>query len=942
MQPIRRTYVINICVAVIALGIAFNTGAQCNNSTCIWDKLIAVENNTAYTPAIKYKEVLALKSQFEAANLKHDSVYARIFHRLGALRYGMDNLIAGNEAINNTLLAVRINMSGVKGSCKSFAAKSYYNLGLLYESLHLYEKALRYLDSSIQVASQFPGPGNIGLTARTKLVELLVYQEADYQKAEEESSQGIIEATRAGDDATVLGFYNLRASALLFQGHLQQAAKDADSALAWADQNNYDQLASAFKTRAQVFGKLGDGEKAIKYFIHAIKQRKSTGAPEKVADDYVDFGNYYINVGHDYNKAKECYFNALNYAKQSGNFERIAIAEADLDVLYFGRKDYQQCMQHNLQAQNYLLHTANTDNLINPPAEKLKTIGNKELLYTIFSNKTETLIYLFTKTKNSQYLDAALQTAKLTDTLLTMMRNAQTGEQSKLYWRDHAKVFYGYALEAAYLENNTTLAFYFMEKSRSVLLGDALNELGASAQLPAAEFAEQERLQVNVIEQQQKLSALEYNSPGYAQQEIILLQAKDALEHYTRMLETKRPAYSRYKYADNIPSLDDVQKYLKQNSQSFIHYFAADSAVYILVTSVNQTKFIRLSADEFTKNDIVAFEQFCADGSRLNSGYPAFSKLSNRLYKQLFEKLQLPPGRVIICTDDFLIPFEALCTDTTGKNFLINNYTFSYVYSAGYLLRKFNTSKADGNFFGIAPVSFPAKSRLVKLTGSDNALRQSSGYYGNSSLFIGGDATRRNFFSSAPSYSVVTVFSHASADSGNNEPVMYMGDSSIYLSELSFFTNPATQLVILSACETNAGKKAAGEGIYSLARGFSAAGIPAVAATLWKADDEAIYTITDSFNHYLAAGIPKDEALRKAKIAYMQSSREHLLPYYWANLVIVGNVQPLQLVPAGSPYKWLIITCIVIVAIAAIFFVFRAANKKRKAIALLVMHSETL
>jgi CHAT domain-containing protein len=90
-----------------------------------------------------------------------------------------------------------------------------------------------------------------------------------------------------------------------------------------------------------------------------------------------------------------------------------------------------------------------------------------------------------------------------------------------------------------------------------------------------------------------------------------------------------------------------------------------------------------------------------------------------------------------------------------------------------------------------------------------------------------------------------------------------MYDSSIKLSELQILRNQSTDLVILSACETNAGKNAVGEGIYSLARGFYAAGVPSVAATLWIADEQSVYTITEKFNEYLSQGCVKTRHCKK-------------------------------------------------------------------------------
>lgn len=127
----------------------------------------------------------------------------------------------------------------------------------------------------------------------------------------------------------------------------------------------------------------------------------------------------------------------------------------------------------------------------------------------------------------------------------------------------------------------------------------------------------------------------------------------------------------------------------------------------------------------------------------------------------------------------------------------------------------------------------------------------------------------------------------------------------------------------MSACQTNAGKNATGEGIYSLARGFSSVGIPAVAATIWKADEESIYIISQKFNEYLSRGMSKDAALKKAKMFFLETNEgDKQLPYYWANMVLIGNVQPV-LLSAHSNLFWLYISVGLVVLIVAILFIVR-------------------
>ena len=159
-----------------------------------------------------------------------------------------------------------------------------------------------------------------------------------------------------------------------------------------------------------------------------------------------------------------------------------------------------------------------------------------------------------------------------------------------------------------------------------------------------------------------------------------------------------------------------------------------------------------------------------------------------------------------------------------------------------------------------------------------------------------------------------------------------MQDSVISLPELQLLHHPATQLVMLNACETNIGRVATGEGIYSLARGFSAAGIYAVSSTLWRADEETVYGISEKFNAYIAAGLGKDEALRKAKLEFIRNNdREKQLPYYWANMILTGDADPVIFTSASNLHicRIIIFTALLFVSISIILIYF----KKRKRLA---------
>jgi CHAT domain-containing protein len=894
----------------------------------LWNNLISIDNNNNYSSAEKLQEFYNLKAIADKENVHHDSVYARLL--LIIAYYEANDNRNFNLAIDFTNRALKINLND-KGGSKYYATKSYFFLAGFYNKLTLFGKALNYYDSAIAFAKTFPDTTYIILYSRLDKAYLFFLM-GDYQKAVEESIQGTNYALQKRDSSYFLSLENQKAQSLFYENNIDDALTSVDSIIVNAQKRNETfELASALKTKALILQTKGEFIAADSLFKASINFRTRTTDSQQIATDYNDYGNFCLNSLHNYDKAGSCYRGTIFYGEKLKDSVVLARANINIAALYLLRSNYSLSSNYCLRAMKYLnLFKGSIDN--DPSSEQLSSIEAKELVVVLMTNKIEILKGLYLTTKNKKHLAACLHASLVMDTLITKMRHMQSGTESKLYWRNHTRNFYANAIEASYLGNDSRMAFYFMEKSRNVLLNDKLNELNASSYLSKEDAARQEDYEIRIIEFEQKLSKLSSATSDYVNLQIQLLNAKSEFEQFILSLEQKYPAYYQYKYADDVPDLKDFQSYLANNHQSFVDYFTGDSVTYILAITSSATKFIRLSQKDFNKQQLSDFLELCADKEALNNHYNSFAQLSNSIYKKIFEPLHLSKGRVIICLDNTVIPFEALCADTKGKDFLLHDYSFNYVYSARFLMKQFKSPIAQGDFAGFAPVSF-SELNASRLMFADDALYASAAYYKNNKLFTNKKASRNNFFTYAPLYAVVAVFSHASADTTEAEPMLFMQDSLIYLSELQQLNNPATKLVLLSACETNVGKAATGEGIYSLARGFTTAGIPSVAATLWKADEEAIYAISEKFNQYLSEGMNKDEALQKAKLYFIKNnSNEKLLPYYWSNMIIIGNADAIKLtgISTGKNSSLVIITIILGLMACVLIYAGRKFYLKKK------------
>lgn len=135
----------------------------------------------------------------------------------------------------------------------------------------------------------------------------------------------------------------------------------------------------------------------------------------------------------------------------------------------------------------------------------------------------------------------------------------------------------------------------------------------------------------------------------------------------------------------------------------------------------------------------------------------------------------------------------------------------------------------------------------------------------------------------------------------------------------------ATDLVVLSACQTALGKNVKGEGLMGLARSFLFAGSKSVLATLWKVDDEATTELIKHFYHgLLIEHLPASVALKQAKL-FIRSQKRWQSPYFWAGFELQGEYRKPISAPAG-PRTWLYLlggAALIAICLISGYYVFR-------------------
>jgi CHAT domain-containing protein/tetratricopeptide (TPR) repeat protein len=106
----------------------------------------------------------------------------------------------------------------------------------------------------------------------------------------------------------------------------------------------------------------------------------------------------------------------------------------------------------------------------------------------------------------------------------------------------------------------------------------------------------------------------------------------------------------------------------------------------------------------------------------------------------------------------------------------------------------------------------------------------------------------------------------------------------------------ATELVVLSACETGLGQVHVGEGVFGLRRAFVLAGAKTLVMSLWKVPDDQTRELMEGFYGRLLAGEGRAEALRQAQLAMKARYPD---PFYWGAFICQGDPSPLRTARPG-------------------------------------------
>ncbi|NUO01201.1 MAG: CHAT domain-containing protein [Saprospiraceae bacterium] len=669
------------------------------------------------------------------------------------------------------------------------------------------------------------------------------------------------------------------------------------------------------------------------------------------ADFYYQYARLYKDKGN-IPKAASTIEYALAFAKEGYDPDDVEFARIQnlAGKIYLASNNPDKALTwfHNNLLRQSKGASEDMDLTQNPALEQLSS-GSYWVLGSL-DGKGEAFYQKYLKTKDKKHLEYALAAFKLALSYGENMRLSYGHESSKTDLYEYLNPAVEGGIKAAMAMASETgnptwheTAFAFAERVKAAVMAEALYGKDLIKQLIPDSLLDQKN------DLQERIAALEIqlqSEPDSAYQDT-LLETKLLLTKFENELETNYPRYKTLKYGfQKTVDLVKIREQLAEDAL-LVEYFKGDATLYTFALSKTTFKAYTTPITDDFEATLLQYRRALSDWHYIrDSGKLAeqdFITTAPKLYQWLLARplaefgakslVIVPDGALGLISFDALLtaPFQSDWTDPAIP-YLIKKYPISYDWSAGAMVsRTRKAPQTEYHFGGFGtqyeddPQPIAMRSDLGPLPNADDEVRDIDALLDGAS-WLNAEATKDRFLNYAPQCGILHIATHGILD--EEDPMQSHlvfnktgdgGENRLFASEL-YNMDLHAQMAVLSACNTASGKVAAGEGNMSIARAFAYAGCPTLVSNLWSANDLASAKLMALFYRHLKAGVPVDEALRAAKLSYLETEPGSVsLPYYWASFMVVGEPAAL-LFPSFN--RWLLAGGLLL-GVGLLYFLFK-------------------
>lgn len=890
----------------------------------------------------------ALEEYQKAIDIYEKTGHIRNLNYTGSLQnIGIVYSMTGNyeNAEQYFLKSLKVNQEVLNPDDPKLASL-YLNMGRFYQIVRNDSKAIEYMKQAENFyISQNQSNSITTGTLYLNMGVINIYT-ADYEKAQSylNKSLEIITSKAPGNLADLLSIYLNMGFIAEKKGEYPVAKEYYLKGLAIGDK--LPNSVKILRGLANVSFKMSDNINANAYYKTALnKSIEMLGEDHpETALTYLRYGDFLSLTGN--NQALIYLNKSLEDYKKSFGPKNIDVSTAYYYIgSYYDRKnDHKKAISYFQLSLIAGFPGFASQNISDNP-EITKENLNDNLLNPLTAKATALLLLYLSDTTNTGLLKSSIASFNLSLKMIGMLRSTYQDEDSKLFISGNEKNTFSNALLAQVKLYQKTRdadaleqAFSLYEKGKSAVLLSHLRDKEAKnvGRIPEKLQAQDASLKSEIyfynkqIHDQQLTAKPDEAKIKMWNGRIFDLNRKQ--DELIRSIEKNYPAYYNLKYDNSVISIDQIQKKLSPK-QALVEFSLADSTLYVFAANSQNKQLTTTRIDKSFSNNLLLLRQQLT-GKEFNnysgSDFITFVQASYHLYQTLLLPVQsiIKGKELIIIPDGELgyISFDVLLTsmpDTTKHlyrklPYLIRESALTYAPSATTFFNDLNLKKAQNNGrilafgpdYGVENTVLDQKDENGKslrnsLPMLENTLAEikSLQKYFNVKAYLGKNATETAFKNNASDYRVLHLAMHTLI---NNENPLYskliffkpkgdtIDDGMLNASELINMDLHA-DIAVLSSCNTGSGKMQKGEGILSLSRDFFYAGIPGIIMTAWAVEDRSGIKLMEYFYKNIAEGKPRHEALRQAKIEYLDNCDKLTAhPHYWAAYMNVGDISPLE------------------------------------------------
>lgn len=628
-----------------------------------------------------------------------------------------------------------------------------------------------------------------------------------------------------------------------------------------------------------------DAARALPLYDEAIEIAKQAKVGSMEANWRTNRGNVYRDIG-DYAKAERDYRDALailerggqansgfHIWKNLGQVRRLeGRTEAAVDFLerVIKERGHTAGLRHTWQAHMEL-------------ASAYATLGKRELAEASFRAMLDVL---------EEHRTTAILDAFRTGTLAHQLRAYDPYER-----------YIRFLTEANPPRAHEALDVAERARARGFLEALASVRGAVAAKLPAPLLAAESRIRHAISTAQERLRATDLAKADRDRLVDELERAEAARETFLIALRVEHPTLAEARY----PTLLDagsVQAALRPDEIA-VTFFLAEPQSFRWVMSQEHVVLDRIAGRGAIEKEVRRLR----DLLRSPSTGVEFKAVSARLGDMLFEGISTADGRPMVIVPHGVLnylPFEVL---TLQDRMVIERHAVSYAPSLNALvqLRKAPVNTAPFRVLAVGNPTIadaPAAGErgdvdtlalLGPLPFAEQELHAIGRTFRDRTRILSGAGARESGLrdSAVPHYPVIHFATHGLvSDVQPKRSGLLLSpetgeDGLLQMSEI-YGLGLKANLVVLSACQTALGREITGEGLIGLSRAFFYAGARSVVATLWNLNDRFAAEFVQRFYRELNQGHSSEEALRRAKVAYINHPR-YSHPFYWSSLVLLGD-----------------------------------------------------